>query len=363
MRVDTYLDPTRLKEKSVFGVFKGMGDLMSVAPAIIVELNSGKRVTVIVFAAVRSIVDLLDWQGNRDHLDVVTAPSSSSIREMFAFIGQLASLNPNFVWISPHAPAAARSWKVPLVVWIIKGLFWRNAIVAGVDSERFSRLFDVRVPVDRRLPLAAREWTAYSMIRNNRVGEAPGLKFRPDIERHRDAPRELDILIHPGANAANRKWPADHFAELIGMIPVELRVGLVGLQSDIEPIKEAMAGGRAIEFYVGSLTDAITAMAKARVLLSMDSGTTFFARALRVPTVALFGPVNPVSVLASNDTMVAIYEQRWSCQPCGNSTCQHAKNYCMIAIEPRQVLLSIMSQLRISMRGEAAVVDERNGND
>jgi hypothetical protein len=332
-------------ESVLIGAFKGMGDLMSAAPVVLSELNCGRQVCLIVFQAVQGFVKLLDWGTNGQNLEVLTVPDKSNLRDLLGFLRRLAALSPGFVWISPHAPLASRSWRVPLTLWLFRVCFWRNARLAGAETERMGRFFDFRVPVDRTLPLAVREWTAYTMLRPT-SGVRPEAQFRGPLADNRRLEPLFDILIHPGANAENRKWPVEHFVELIGLLPPSLRVALLGLPADIGPIVSGIPADRNILSLTGSLEDAIAGIARTRILLSMDSGTTVFAQALRVPTVALYGPVDPVSVVVSGGPVRPIYERRWSCQPCGDSSCRYRINYCMRGITPVIVARELLRLLR-----------------
>jgi ADP-heptose:LPS heptosyltransferase len=309
-------------------------------------LNSGARVILFVFTAVTKLIDLLDFGDHHNNLRVLIFPANGSLKSLFGFISETSRLAPDFVWISPHSPAAARSWRVPIFFWLLKNCFWRRARLAGAKSERFSCLFDIRVPVDRRLPLAARESTAYSTARWNGPRQLVQVKFKDSIQGYRHLAPEFDILIHPGANADNRKWPATHFVELINMLPVSYRIGVVGLPSDLEGIRSVLTSSGNLRYIVGPLEQAIISIAKTRVLLSMDSGTTFFAMILGVPTVALFGPVDPVSVLSKGGTIYPMYERKWPCQPCGNSHCSQSRNFCLTSIEPRRVAAELLLRLQ-----------------
>lgn len=365
--VQIHKSKTQELGSSLIGVFKGMGDLLSAAPVVISELDAGLKVVLLVFPAVGKIVDLIDWGEHSRNLNVLTFPAKTGVKSALVFLRRMAGLSPSFVWISPHAPRAARSLKVPLCFWIFKLFYWRDAKLAGVDSERMSRLFDMHVPVDRNLPLEIREWTAYAMLRRCRGGASPQARFRPSVERNRLLTPLFDILIHPGANADNRKWPVEHFVELITLLPSSCRVGLVGLPADIEGIRSSLPDNERVQCVVGSLEEAIIGIARTRVLLSMDSGTTFFAKALRVPTIALYGPVDPVTVINPDEGgVLPIYERRWACQPCGDSRCRYSVNYCMRAIEPERVareLLRLLQGLDQKVPIMIPVDEERHASD
>ena len=328
-----------------YGVFKGMGDLLAAAPVIISELNSGVHVILFTYPAVMKLVDLLNLGKNRENLRCVIFPGGHSIGRLFGFLLETSRLAPDFVWISPHSPASARSRKVSIFFRLMKTFFWQHAKLAGAESERSSWLFDIRVAVDRKLPLAERESTAYTMARWEHRRTLPPVRFKESIHACRNSDSEFDILIHPGANAENRKWPAMHFVELINALPATYRIGIVGLPNDLDAIRLLLPSTREVRYVVGSLEEAITSIARTKVLLSMDSGTTFFAAVLGVPTVALFGPVDPRSVFGSVGNLFPIYERKWPCQPCGNSRCSQSSNFCLTSILPA----TVAAQLRLRL--------------
>jgi heptosyltransferase II len=345
-RPDPPSGKVRTSEIVAYGVFKGMGDLLSAAPVIISELNSGVAIILFTYPAVTKLIDLLDFGANRNNLRIVIFPGNRSISQLLRFILETSRLSPDFVWISPHSPSSARSWKVSIFFWLMKTFFWRKAKLAGAESERSSRLFDIRVAVDRKLPLAERESTAYMTARWGHERKISPARFKDSIHAFRDLAPEFDILIHPGANAENRKWPAAHFIELIDALPNSYRIGIVGLPNDLAAIRSLLPSSRDVRYVVGSLEEAIISIAKTKVLLSMDSGTTFFAAALGVPTVALFGPVEPASVFGSVDTLFPIYERNWPCQPCGSSRCSQSSNFCLTSIKPAKVAAELRLRLR-----------------
>jgi heptosyltransferase-2 len=337
--------PTRKNNDILYGAFKGMGDLLSAMPVILSELSSGAKIILLIFPQVRAFVELIDFGATREQLTVQLLPVSGgpSFRQ---FLLNMSQLSPDLVWISPHAPTAASSWRVPAVLWLAKKMFWPRARLAGAKSERLSWLFDQRVAVDRNLPYAEKEWRAFFSLENHEPAAKPiSLSFKKSIHEPRLLPPVYDLLIHPGAGAENRKWPREHFAELVKWIPTTYRLAVVGLPSDVEALKAALPQDRGIVYLTGSLEGSITSIARARVVLTMDSGNLHFARVLGVPTVALFGPSSPLTVITPSDLTVPIYEEKWPCQPCGNTRCKQKSVFCMDAIEPHYVAERLMELL------------------
>ncbi len=336
----------------VFGSFKGMGDLLSASPVIAQELSAGNRVKLLLFPgpALTNFVKLIDFGPNRANLQTYILPVSRRLADFRIFFSQMSQFQPDLVWISPHAPRPASSWKLPLLLWFIKTLYWPKAKLAGADSEHFSALFDVRVPVDRGLPLAVREQTAYSMLENSPAPESPThVSFIESIQRGRNEPPRYDLLIHPGANAKNRVWPFMNYASLIKLIPARYSIAVVGLEGDVKKMRQVLPEDRNIQFLTGTLEQAIAAIARARVVLSMDSGNAHFSNSLGIPTVALYGPTAPAGVIAPGGSVLPIYERKHPCQPCGKATCSQPEVYCMTSLTPETVANALLCLLEANI--------------
>jgi heptosyltransferase-2 len=332
--------PMQMTSSIVFGVFKGMGDLVCAAPVILSELQQHHSVHLLLFpsATIREFCSLIDFAPFERNLHLHTVPASSNLGQWKQFIAEMRCLNPELVWISPHAPRKDSSWKIPLGLRIIQSLFWRNARLVGADTERLAMLLHQRLPVDRALPLQKREWSAYRLFRGASLPEqAPAVRFVREIEERRHQPPIYDLVIHPGANALNRTWPFDKYAPLIRLLPTDWRIALLGLPSDLALLKQTMPSDRPIEYVTGSIGKAIQTLASARLLFVMDSGNMHFAQVLGVPAVVVFGYTDPASIVDSHGVIDAIYEPHLPCQPCREKVCSQPEIYCLDSIEPEDV--------------------------
>ena len=344
----------------IYGAFKGMGDLLSAAPAIVWELNRGSCVVLLVFPQLpREFLDLIDFGPNRAALRIVALPTPARPGNMRAFFGRMSRLRPAYVWLSPHSPGPAASWRIPLLLSVVKRLYWRDSVMGGAASEPLSRLFDVRVAVDRSLPFADREWLAYASFRKNGTEAPPLVGFTKAISRARAEPPAYDLLIHPGAGAKNRAWPLQHFATLLRHMPERYRIAVVGIPGDVAAMKAVLPADRKVHYSSGTLEHAIMLMARSRVLLTMDSGPMFFAQLLRRPTVSLFGASDPAHVIGHSKWVNPMYERKWQCQPCGNSHCTQKSVLCMESLDPRRVAARLLDLLRETERVPVVEQDTR----
>jgi heptosyltransferase-2 len=328
------------------GAFKGMGDFICAAPVIACELNSGAEVTVLVYPQVADFLELLDFGSNRRNLHVCTLPVRGARQSLREFIRHMSRVSPDVVWVSPHAPQHVASWKIPLLLWTLKRRYWSKSQLTCAASEPLSWLFDVRIPVNRGLPYMVREWTAYSALSGNAEMSPPQTVFKESIQSSRRLPHAYDIVIHPGAGTENRKWPVHRFAELMKYISEDYRIAVVGLARDVVALQGVLPRNRGIYFLTGSLEDAIISIARSRVALTMDSGSMFFAHILGVPAVSLFGPSDPANVIPLGGNVHPVYEQKWSCQPCGMPSCRQKSVYCMASLEPKAVADQLLRLLQ-----------------
>ncbi len=154
---------------------------------------------------------------------------------------------------------------------------------------------------------------------------------REELERYLDPEDTMAtplLVINPNASAAclERRWPRERFAEtayaLLRRIP-DLRIMLIGTAEErgyVEGLRFAIDSNHervlnlAGMLSVGGL---LALLKRASCLLTNDSGPMHLAFALGIPTVALFGPVNPQDhVSQANQQKTVIFYQPVSCSPC-----------------------------------------------
>jgi heptosyltransferase-2 len=331
---------SRRETSIVFGVFKGMGDLVCAGPVILSELQRDRSVHLLLFpnATLHEFCSLMDFSPYQQRLHLHALPQSRDLAQWKQFMAEMRAIDPEMVWISPHAPAADSSWRIPLLLRIVQSLFWRKAHLVGADTERLALLFHQRLAVDRSLPLQQREWSAYRLLRGTAVPSQPAkICFLPAITARRQATPRYDLVIHPGANAKNRSWPLYKYAPLVGELPRHWRIALLGLPSDLAALKETMPADRPVEYVTGSIGNSIETLASASLLLIMDSGNMHFAQVLGVPAVAVFGYTDPKDIIDLAGCVETVYERRFPCQPCRKAVCSQPEIYCLNGVEPTVV--------------------------
>ena len=105
------------------------------------------------------------------------------------------------------------------------------------------------------------------------------------------------VVVHPGANAVSRRWPASRFAAVIHSLADRgHEVAVTGSASELALCRAvASASGRRVEVLAGRTTvDELAAtVANASAVISNDTGIAHLATAYATPSVVLFGPVPP----------------------------------------------------------------------
>jgi heptosyltransferase-2 len=125
---------------------------------------------------------------------------------------------------------------------------------------------------------------------------------------------------------------------------------VLGLPAEIKGMRRVLPQDRGIEFLSGTLEQALIAIARARVVLALDSGAAHFAQFLNVPGVAIFGKSDPETIIGTKGSVVPIYEKKFACQPCGKVECNQPEVYCMNTITPETVAQAVCNLLAPSER-------------
>jgi ADP-heptose:LPS heptosyltransferase len=110
---------------------------------------------------------------------------------------------------------------------------------------------------------------------------------------------QAEVIVHPGAAAAARRWPASRWAAVVAALAaLHHNVVLTGSEDERalchRVLLEADAG-RAVRDVSGQLSVPALAelVATARLLVSGDTGVAHLATAFGTPSVTLFGPTPP----------------------------------------------------------------------
>jgi lipopolysaccharide heptosyltransferase II len=159
------------------------------------------------------------------------------------------------------------------------------------------------------------------------------------------------ILLQPGARWKNKRWPANHFAELLRLLAGKLpgaRFAILGDRGD-QPLGEMIsraAPERCLNLCgATSLPEMIEWLRRCDLLVTNDTGPMHVAAALGKPLVALFGPTEPRRT-GPYGQLENVLRLALPCSPCLSSRCHFEKpEECLRALPPAQVFERVQKLL------------------
>jgi lipopolysaccharide heptosyltransferase II len=155
------------------------------------------------------------------------------------------------------------------------------------------------------------------------------------------------ILLQPGARWLNKRWPVQHFAELVRALAQKFptaRFAVLGGKDD-QPLGEKIfqAAPERCRNLCGatSLPEMIEWVRRCDLLITNDTGPMHVAAALNKPLVALFGPTAPERT-GPYGQLQNVLRLDLPCSPCLKSDCRFEKpDECLRALSPAQVLAHV----------------------
>jgi len=186
-----------------------------------------------------------------------------------------------------------------------------------------------------------------------------GLSFVPHAADHAAAAASLRsagidpvrpwILLHPGASAASRRYPAGHWARAIALLSAATDVPLVlaGGVADLPLIEDIQ---RRLPVPVPALAGRLglgglgAALRIASVAVTNNSGPAHIAAALGTPLVELYALTNPQHTPWGTRSRVLFHDV--PCRFCFKSTCQEGHHDCLAGVAPERVAEAVLGLLQ-----------------
>jgi lipopolysaccharide heptosyltransferase II len=157
------------------------------------------------------------------------------------------------------------------------------------------------------------------------------------------------VLVHPGATAPSRRYPATHWSHVIAQLAYNnIDVVLTGDGSEAELIATIMRdvphaeGVRSMagKLDLGQLGAAISL---ASVIVSNNTGPAHMAAAIGTPLVDLYALTNPQHTPWQVPHRVLFHDV--PCRFCYQSVCPKGHNDCLTKVTPPQVVTAVQSLL------------------
>ncbi len=242
-----------------------------------------------------------------------------------------------------------------MVSWVVNG-----ELTIGVDDPRegAAALYDLYVP----RPSASTHAVEWYLSVLTRLGVPIHEPFdwlpkvqaiSTDLESRWPVNGHRWIALQPGARWWNKRWPVEHFQDLIrqlGRADASLRFVILGGGEDVDlgaRLSEALPD-RCLDL-TGRLTlaETIEWLRRCSVMVTNDTGPMHAGAALGTPIIGLFGPTDPRRTGPYGQESTAV-RLGLSCSPCLKQRCRHPQVMeCLRGITPATVAGKVRESLHI----------------
>lgn len=138
----------------------------------------------------------------------------------------------------------------------------------------------------------------------------------PDSEKCIASPLSAPVAIHPGSGSTSKCWPACNFKSVIEqLIQHTIPVLLLSGPADAERVREILSylshqhrAGNLTVLENAPLLEVAHRLQQCKGYLGNDSGITHLAAMLGVPTLALFGPSDPLTWRPLGPSVIVVRE-------------------------------------------------------
>ena len=158
------------------------------------------------------------------------------------------------------------------------------------------------------------------------------------------------VALLPGARWENKRWPAEHFRELVVTLRArrDLRFTILGSKTD-SPLAQTIVGaapGACLDLTGRTtLPQMIEVLRQCSVVVTNDTGPMHVAAALRKPVVGIFGPTNPERTGPYGQIQHSLQRHDLPCVPCMKSVCTYREPIaCLRGISPQRVADGVLAQ-------------------
>lgn len=153
------------------------------------------------------------------------------------------------------------------------------------------------------------------------------------------------IGVHPGASQEVKKWNEKKYIELICRLSKKLVAQHTFIifegpneRATVEIIENILTELN-INFLIVNekLHEYISILSICQLVICNDSGAAHIASAFAIPTVVIFGNVDPTFASPYGSKMLRIISHNLDCKPCHQSFCKFGTNLCISDISTEEV--------------------------
>lgn len=236
--------------------------------------------------------------------------------------------------------------KSGLIVWLSKGKY---KIGFSNHREGSSYFYNFKLPpydinlhaVKRYLILTKEVLKLFNFENLEEIGEIPEAVF-PEVSFPEFLnPNQFYVSLIPKGRWETKNWALEKWEQLIHLLMKEKQINLLILGSPEDLALKRWAkklenSYPSLKSLVGQikLSQVIAVLKFSKLVVTVDTGPMHIASALKVPTVALFGPTSPERTGPWGKNYIVI-KSSISCSPCFKKNCSTKE--CMERISPYQV--------------------------
>jgi heptosyltransferase I len=159
------------------------------------------------------------------------------------------------------------------------------------------------------------------------------------------------LILQPGARWANKRWPVEHFAELVRLLAARepaLHFAILGGNAD-KALGKAIASvspERCLDLTGHTtLVEMVEWIRLGELMVTNDTGPMHAAAAMKKPVIGLFGPTNPHRT-GPYGQLANTIQLPLPCVPCMKSRCRYEKPMeCLRGISPAEVAQKVMAAI------------------
>ena len=157
------------------------------------------------------------------------------------------------------------------------------------------------------------------------------------------------IVLHPGATASSRRYPAESFAEVAQTLisTYGFQIVFTGTQPEIELVETIQAYMDTDSFSLAGkldLSELCALISIAPMLIANNTGPTHIAAALNTPVVDLYALTNPQHTPWKVPHRLLFHDV--PCKFCYKSVCPLGHHHCLRRVEPETVVEAAVDLFR-----------------
>ncbi|MCX5783695.1 MAG: glycosyltransferase family 9 protein, partial [Elusimicrobia bacterium] len=153
---------------------------------------------------------------------------------------------------------------------------------------------------------------------------------------------EIKIALSPQSRRITRRWPAEHFAELIKLLASSHNCKIMllwgpGEYDTAKKIAELSDGAVVVAPETKTLGKLAALLSRFDILIGCRNGTSHIAAAVGCQTLIIHGMCNPKAwTPPNNHKHQAVFMEKLNCFPCGKTVCPK-KLECLYGLSPQIV--------------------------